>query len=381
MKILFVDDDAQRLAEMRRILQDSNLTLAAAFVSREVEANRELGRTSWDVVVAGVDSPGSVGARVVHDVELEYPTVARLVHSTVRAARDHIGAHSFLSRPFTSQQLRQALYGTVRWRDRMGTAAISELVAGARDLPSIPEVYRRIQVELNSPDPSIKRIGEIIRSDPATSIRVLRVVNSALFGLRTEVGDVVQATSLLGMQTISSLALAAAVFADSDLDRRFLEGLWTESLEVGSIARRIAVDLELGRRDVEEAQLAGLLHDIGDFVMFQNWPADFVAIDRSDRLASEVMLFGATHADIGGFLTAVWELPVGVVDAVTNHHSPSRGRFPNHPSPVTAVHAARALRDAEGDPDRAALDMEHITTLGRRSSLERWSGFVNELSR
>ncbi len=380
MKILFVDDDADRLAEVRSILQDSKLGVAAAFVAHEDEAAAQLDRTNFDVLVAGVDSPRSVGARVVSDVEEGYPTVARLVHSKTKAARDHIGAHLFLSRPFTSQQLRQALYGTVRWRDRMGTAAISELVAGARELPSLPEVYRQIQAELNSDDPSMQRVGEIVRCDPATSIRILRVVNSALFGLRTEVGDVVQATSLLGMQTISSLALAAGLFANSTLDRRFLEGLWIESLKVGSIARRIASDLELSRRDIEEAQLAGLMHDIGEFVMFQNWPKDFLAVDESNRLASELALFGATHADIGGYLTAVWELPVGVVDAVTNHHTPDQGRFPNHPSPVTAVHAARALLDAEGDPEQAALDMEHFKTLGKRSSLARWGEFVTTLA-
>jgi HD-like signal output (HDOD) protein/CheY-like chemotaxis protein len=379
MKILFVDDDSQRLAEVRSLLQQSHLGVAAAFASHEDEASQQLGSTNFDVVVAGVDSPRSVGARVISDAEEEYPGVARLVHSKSRAARDHIGAHLFLSRPFTAQQLRQALYGTVRWRDRMGTAHISDLVAGARELPQLPDVYRRIQAELNSPDPSMHRVGEIIQTDPATSIRILRVVNSALFGLRTEVGDVVQATSLLGMQTISSLALAAGLFANSNLDRRFLEGLWIESLKVGSIARRIAADLELSRRDIEEAQLGGLLHDIGNFVMFQNWPQDFLAVDPTDQLKSELMLFGATHADIGGYLTAVWELPVGVVDAVTNHHTPDRGRFPNHPSPVTAVHAARALLDAEGDPEGAALDMEHLRTLGRRSSVERWAGFVTNL--
>ncbi|MGF1665628.1 MAG: HDOD domain-containing protein [Acidimicrobiia bacterium] len=380
MKILFVDDDAYRLAEIRAILQDSKLGVAATFVAHEDEAAQQLGRTSFDVLVAGVDSPRSVGARVVSDVEEGYPTVARLVHSKTKAARDHIGAHLFLSRPFTSQQLRQALYGTVRWRDRMGSAAISELVAGARELPSLPEVYRQIQAELNSDDPSMQRVGEIVRSDPATSIRILRVVNSALFGLRTEVGDVVQATSLLGMQTISSLALAAGLFANSTLDRRFLEGLWIESLRVGSIARRIASDLELSRSDIEEAQLAGLMHDIGEFVMFQNWPQDFLAVDDNNRLASELGLFGATHADIGGYLTAVWELPVGVVDAVTNHHSPDRGRFPNHPSPVTAVHAARALLDASGDHEQADLDMEHFKTLGKRSSLARWGEFATKLA-
>jgi DNA-binding NarL/FixJ family response regulator len=86
MKILFVDDDAGRLAEVRAILEDSKLTVAAAFVAHDDEAAQQLGKTTFDVLVAGVDSPRSVGARVVSDVEEGYPTVARLVHSKTKAA-------------------------------------------------------------------------------------------------------------------------------------------------------------------------------------------------------------------------------------------------------------------------------------------------------
>lgn len=376
MRILFVDDDLSRLVEARNLLQNSRLGVAAAFVSDQFEAESELDRRDWDVLVAAVDTPRSIGARIMASAEHEHPTVARLVHSQVTAARDHLGAHMFLKRPFSAQQLRQALHGTVRWRDRLGRAAISQLVAGARDLPTLPAMYRAVQQELNSDDPSMHRVGQIIQSDAATSIRVLRVANSALFGLRSEVGDVVQATALLGMRAISSLALAASLFAHSDLDQRFLERMWQESMKVGAMARHIAEDLELARTEIEEAQLAGLLHDIGDFVLFQNWPKDFLAVDRADRDRSELELFGATHADIGGYLTAVWELPMGVVDAVTNHHTPSTSRYPQHPSVATAVHVARTLIDTDGRLEGAPIDMTHIKAIGRTSCLQRWGEMV-----
>jgi HD-like signal output (HDOD) protein len=143
---------------------------------------------------------------------------------------------------------------------------------------------------MNSEDPSIRRVGEIVQADAATSIRILRVVNSALFGLRTEVGDLVQATALLGMRAIGSLAMAASTFADSSLNQRFLDRMWTESIIVGTLARIFALDLGLGRNDLEESQLGGLLHDIGQFVLFKNWPDDFAAVDPVDRDRSELGL-------------------------------------------------------------------------------------------
>ena len=380
MKILFIDDDEARLRSARALLQSTSLAVAAAFESDTYQVDKRLAETEWDIVVAGVDSPRSMGAAALRDLETNYPTIARLAHSKVAAAREHIGAHMFLPQPFTGQQLRQALYGTVRWRDRLGSASISQLVTGARELPRLPEVYEKIQAELNSDDPSMHKIGQIIQADAATSVQILRIVNSALYGLRTEVGDVVQAASLLGIKTITSLTLAASLFTNSDLDHRFMKTMWLESLQVGALARRVARDLELHRSEIEEAQLAGLLHDIGDFVMFQNWPEDYLAVDPASWAQSEIDTFGATHADIGGFLTAVWELPVGVVDAVANHHTPLNGRYPHHPSPVTAVHVARALLDTEGDVDKADLDREHIQRIGRTPLLDLWADALHEIA-
>lgn len=358
------------------MVQRTGIGVAAAFLNDPEGAERELDAHQWDVLVAGMDSPHSASVQLLATAEYAHPNVARLAHSNKPAARDHVGAHMFLEQPFTANQLRRALYGTVRWRDRLGTAAITQLVSGARELPSVPEVYRQVQVEMNSDDPSMHRVGEIVQADAATSIRILRVVNSALFGLRTEVGDVVQATALLGMRTISSLALAASLFADSSMNRKFLDRMWVESITVAAIAREIAQDLELGRSDLEEAQLAGLLHDIGQFVLFKSWPDDFLAVDPNDRDRSEVSLFGATHADIGGYLAAVWELPNGVVDAVTNHHAPSNSRFPNFPSAATAVHVARALMDSEGSIPNAELDLDHLDRIGKTAHLARWAELV-----
>jgi HD-like signal output (HDOD) protein len=352
------------------------LAIAAAFVGDAEYARAELEGQRWDVIVAGVETPASAGVQLLASAELNHPNVARLAHSKLPAARDHVGAHMFLTVPFSARQLRQALYGTVRWKDRLGSAAITQLVAGARELPSIPEVYRKIQTEMNSDDPSMRRVGEIVQADAATSIRILRVVNSALFGLRTEVGDVVRATALLGMRAIGSLALAASTFADSSLNQRFLDRMWTESITVGALARTLALDLGLGRNDLEESQLGGLLHDIGQFVLFKNWPDDFAAVDPVDRDRSELGLFGATHADIGGYLTAVWELPLGVVDAVTNHHTPSTSRFPDFPTPATVIHVARALMDAKGSIDHAQLDVAHLERVGVAHRLDRRAEIV-----
>jgi HD-like signal output (HDOD) protein len=379
VKVLFVDDDRQRLSGVRALVQQAHIPVAASFVENQHAASEELARNSFDIVVGGFEQPDDQGARAIRMVEAANPTMARLAVSADGWVRDKVAAHMFLAPPFGAYELKRALYGTVLWRDRMSNTNLSELVAGARELPSLPEVYMNVRQEMASEDPSMQRIGEIVQGDPATSVRILRVVNSSLFGLRSEVGDVVQAAALLGMQTISSLALAAGLFAASDLDRRFLERLWHESLQAGALARLIAKDVGMGRSDVEEAQLAGLLHDIGEFVLFKNWPKQFLGVDPANRDHEELVAFGATHADIGGYLATLWELPIGVVDAITNHHTPTNGRFPENISPVLGVHVARALIDAKLDPIRARVDLDYLDRFGGFKALQRWAEIGAEL--
>jgi DNA-binding NtrC family response regulator len=114
MKVLFVDDDPTRLSEARNIVQRAQLAIAAAYVGDAADARAELDGQRWDVIVAGVDTPSSAGVQLLASAEYDHPNVARLAHSKLPAARDHVGAHMFLTAPFSAGQLRQALYGTVR---------------------------------------------------------------------------------------------------------------------------------------------------------------------------------------------------------------------------------------------------------------------------
>ena len=110
--------------------------------------------------------------------------------------------------------------------------------------------------------------------------------------------------------------------------------------------------------------MAGLLHDIGQIVFFRNWPEDYLEIDPDRADASEVEIFGATHADIGAYLASLWALPTGVVEAIGFHHTPSAGRYASVVSPTSMIHVARAFVDAGGDVDRLVLDVDHIEAIG-----------------
>ena len=371
VQALFIDDDPRVLAEFQQFVTRATGGIQATIASTPEEGLTALRAGGYQVVIAGATSPTDRTVGVLREVAVDHPQVARLLVTGDRnAARSGLAEH-YLWRPFDAEKLRVAVLATTHMRGRVSSQRLSELVNGSTKLPTLPDVYVKIQEELRSSDPSLAAVGALIKNDPATSVKVLQVVNSALFGLRTEVGDVAQATALLGMNTITSLVLAVGVFQQAQgLDRKLIEGLWQESLHVSRVARALALHAGLGRAAVEESQLAGLLHDIGDLVLFQNWRKDYLAIDHLNRLNDERARFGATHADLGGYLCAVWDLPSGVVEAVANHHTPGAA---DGVTPTTIVHSARVLVDARFELDNARFDISHIETAGIADALDDWA--------
>jgi HD-like signal output (HDOD) protein len=138
------------------------------------------------------------------------------------------------------------------------------------------------------------------------------------------------------------------------------------------VARLIASEEGHDARTVEEAQLAGLLHDIGEVVLFQNWRDDYMKIDPSRRDRDEIDSFGATHAAISAYLCSSWNLSENVVDAARLHHAPSR-QSAGGLTVTTAVHVARGLVDAGMDAAEAALDFEYLEELDLVDRIPVWA--------
>lgn len=373
LNVLFIDDDLRSLDDFRRLAPGGGGELVPAFAASWPEADRLMDETPFDVVVAAGNAADGEGPKALARIGGSRPGLRRLYVSSDRDSERTGIADQYLWRPFDSERLRVAILATRHLGGRVAFHRLAELTRGGMKLPSLPDIYVRLQEEIRSPDPSMERIGQLVATDPAVSIKVLQIVNSALYGLRNEVGDISQATRLLGMNTVSSLVLAAGVFRQAEgLGRRLVEGLWQESLRVSTLARLIAVECGFPRQVVETTQLAGLLHDVGDIVLYQNWPDEFLQVDMADRLPDERSRFGATHADVGAYLVATWGLPSAVVGTVANHHDPSF-EGTSVPGPTVAVHVARGLVTSGMDPVRADLDRSHLDAVGWAGALSRFA--------
>jgi HD-like signal output (HDOD) protein len=221
-------------------------------------------------------------------------------------------------------------------------------------LPSLPTLYREVMQELQSPDASIEKIGQIISKDLGMLTKMLQVVNSPFYGLPRRISSATQAVALLGLETIKSLVLSMKVFSqfESSAQTFFsLDILWNHGMITGRYARMIAKGQATETRDMEDAFTAGLLHDVGLLVLATNVPDQYtetLALMNQGIAESEAerQVLGATHAEVGGYLLGTWGLSDPIVEAVAFHHDP--GRSAGHTfSPLAAVHIANVLEEQE----------------------------------
>ncbi|MFD2110790.1 HDOD domain-containing protein [Thiorhodococcus fuscus] len=195
------------------------------------------------------------------------------------------------------------------------------------DLPSLPSTYLRAREAMDDPNGSLETLAQIIGTDPAMSARILRVANSALYGLLTRVDSVWRALSIIGVAETRNLILATAVisaFKDLPLGAVSMRSFWEHSVACGVAARTIARRMHLS--SPERFYLAGLLHDIGRLCLFILEPVSMSTALQAHRERQgplhdiETQLFATDHAAVGAALLRHWGIPDTFCVAAETHH-------------------------------------------------------------
>jgi HD-like signal output (HDOD) protein len=387
-KILFVDDEPKVLEGLQRMLRTMRREWEMGFAPSGAEALEILAANPFDVVVTDMRMPGMDGAQLLIEVRKRYPQIVRIIlsgHSDQEMILKSVGpAHQYLSKPCDAEALKVTVARACALRDLLTNESLQRLVSQMQSLPSLPHLYLKLVEELQSPEASIKRVGEIISQDIGMTAKILQMVNSAFFGVRRHVSSPVEATSLLGLDTIMALVLSIQVFSQFKSDQTVgpvLDTLWTHSMAVGTFAKWIARAEGQENRLVEDTFTAGLLHESGKLVLATNLPKEYLEMvklahgENLSLIEAERRVFGAAHPEVGAYLLGLWGLPDSIVEAVAFHHCPSQCLGQSF-SPLTAVHAAVAL-EREIFPDEVGmcvplLDADYLAKLGLLDRIKTW---------
>ena len=252
--------------------------------------------------------------------------------------------------------------------------------------PSMPKAGIELRTLLSKKDVSFDEIEKVLRHDPGLAANVLRLANSAYFGLSTKVTTLKHAVVLLGIKRFYKIAVSACMkkMMDTAVEGYGLSPgqLWLHSIAVSTIAEALAKNRKLNK--AHDFFTPALLHDLGKLAL-----GKFVKAEQSkiDRLVAEGVPFvmaekevlKTDHAEIGALILSKWSFPDDLIDAVRWHHYPEGSENTNlHPE---VVYTANLLCHSNGDSASVAeqLDMPYSSVLDRlRIAPEQYNAFAEK---
>ena len=388
--ILFVDDEENVLTGLKRIVRSMRHEWRAGFAASGQQALQLLDEQDFDVLVTDMRMPGMDGAELLSEVSSQFPQIIRILLSGQCDLEAFIGsacpAHQLLGKPCDADALKRTIERVIALRGLLNNDTLRGLVMQMNTLPSPPTMYLRIEQEMERPDSSMQRIGEIIAEDIGMTAKLLQLVNSPFFGFKRNIETPAQAAAMLGVNMVQFIMLHVQSFAVTDPHtERVVEQISSHCMLVATLARVIAGQAGASKEACLDAYLGGMMHDLGRLIIAVNMSEQYSAMQEAAKQAGiplwqvECQQLGASHAEIGAYLIGLWGLPEQVVEITHYHHTPAACRLDDSVA-LAAVHIADVLvHNPELDPAGASLDVLYLDSLGLAGREADWQLCMQQL--
>jgi putative nucleotidyltransferase with HDIG domain len=247
----------------------------------------------------------------------------------------------------------------------MRDTKLTAILAKVKSFPTMPGAGAKMLALLEEPDTSVSEIEDTLRYDPGLTANVLKLANSAYFGVPSKIGSLKQAVILLGLKRLMQLVVASCVSAimDKSIPGYDLPAgdMWRHSIAVSLAAEALVKGKK--RIDKEDFFTPALLHDVGKLVLGAFVKEELEAIESIAAkgvpfVVAENMILGTDHAEIGARILAQWNLPTDIINAVRWHHDPDASDVSN--AQVDVVYLANLLCQIS---DTGAQDAGHAIEL------------------
>ena len=347
-RILFVDDETQILRSITRLFMDTEYEVLTA--ESGADALDILEAEQVDVIVSDMKMPKMTGYELLSQVKKRFPNIVRIIlsgFSDERIVFDALQkniAKLYILKPWENTVLINTIEKVFQIENVLrNNEKVLKLVNNAEELPTIKTSYQKI-INVIESDQEIYKIVEAIESDNSIVIKLLHIVNSSYYAVKT--GSIKRAVAYLGLDNIKNIVIASA-FIDglsfNSKDNKRLEQLWEHAF----IANRIiSIIYEFLNKKIPETEMnAGLLSNVGIIFMIHSFHDKYMEIfeevekNNMNLVELENKAFGTNHQEIGGYLLQWWDIPLPIVEAALYHHDPFNENIINRQI-VFAAHIA-----------------------------------------
>jgi HD-like signal output (HDOD) protein len=332
--IYVVDDEALLLESLVLVLRTMGRDWEVTGFNDPLAALAAIKAKTPDAVLTDQMMPGMMGSQLLEQVRIASPTAVRLIMSGYVAFSKLsliTSAHQYIAKPFDLGKLRELMQRSFATQERIINQGLQDVVTSLRSIPSLPHSHNMLLAELKNDESPSGGIARLVGTDPGLSIKVLQLANSPLFGRGYLVTDVIDAVNCLGTDMITAVILSQSVFQHYEsLKHRGIDlaRVWTHCWETACLAQHICREKKLPRQTGEEAFLAGMLHEVGRFLLIDNFPDQYQAAGV-EALHAQVPLsaqlrkvFQANPSQLSAYVLELWGLPAAVIDGISFMDNP-----------------------------------------------------------
>lgn len=330
-RILFVDDEIQILKSIRRLFMDTEYEVFTA--NSGVEALNILGNEEINLIVSDMRMPDMDGYELLSEVKKRFPDVVRIILSgfaeekiVFKALQRNIGK-LYILKPWENDVLIDTIGKIFQLENVLNNNNILNLINGIEELPTIKMSYQRIINEIEN-NQELDKIVEVIESDHAIVTKLLHIINSSYYGIKT--GSIKRVVSYLGLDNVKNIVTTSSIIDSLSVnfkEKERLEMLWKHSFISNKILSLIYKEF-LNKKIPETEMNAGLLSNVGVIFMLHCFYNKYLEImgeienNNINVIKIENEIFKTNHQEIGGYLLRWWDIPLPIVEAAIYHHNP-----------------------------------------------------------
>lgn len=333
--ILLVDDEIQILNSLKRLFLFKGYNIFTA--NNGEEALTILQKENINLIITDIKMPGINGFELLTKVKEISPLTIRIVLSgyadeaTLLKIQQNNLAKLYILKPWNNNELLSSVKQIFNIKGILEQKNLLKVIDEIKILPSPGDIYKKFELLIEN-DADMDEFAELIESDPALAAKILQVVNSAFYGIRT--GSVKMAITYLGILNVKNIVLSVSLYKKQNniLSNKILNEdinlLWRHSTTTNKILNYLYIKL-LNKRIPSICDMAGLLHDIGKLVLINNFSDEYLKATKDLRENKDIYNYfenlefmGISHEEIGAYFLNWWELPQPIVESALFHHNP-----------------------------------------------------------